>query len=463
MTCSRPTSRPGADHDRRPPRRSRRRRSRARRRSAAPRSAPSPARWPPPTGAPRRSPSRRTRTRLPDRADLGDHPAEPVGDLVEVDVLLDAPGSGSRARSRSSRPGGPPPRAPPWRRRASIRRACSRSSAATVCRLFFTRWWISRIVASLVTSSRSRRRRSVTSRSRTSAPSVLALRAAAGSTRTISDHVVGADLGVAVGAAAEHRAERLLVGAAARRHQLAGQRRPARARRGRRRARAGGRPTARSGSRRRPGPSASTRRNPSPTRGESAWSLRWPGFGKCPCGDHLGQVGGGLEVGQLQPARRAHAEQVGVAGDHRDHPAAAAHRDRLDPHRHVVAPLGVALADQPALGRTPRRAAAAARPARTCRPRRRRSAVGPVVGRIWPAAQKPWPSRSGSHSTRSAKDRSAMICQSAISSCSHADVLVVEVGVAAHQLDEGRHRSPAVVTSGSPPGRTGSPPRPVAG
>ena len=32
----------------------------------------------------------------------------------------------------------------------ATRRDCSRSSAATVCRLFFTRWWISRIVASLV-------------------------------------------------------------------------------------------------------------------------------------------------------------------------------------------------------------------------------------------------------------------------------------------------------------------------
>ena len=29
------------------------------------------------------------------------------------------------------------------------RRACSRNNAATVCRLFLTRWWISRIVASL--------------------------------------------------------------------------------------------------------------------------------------------------------------------------------------------------------------------------------------------------------------------------------------------------------------------------
>ncbi len=35
------------------------------------------------------------------------------------------------------------------------RRDCSRSSAATVWRLFLTRWWISRIVASFVSSSRS--------------------------------------------------------------------------------------------------------------------------------------------------------------------------------------------------------------------------------------------------------------------------------------------------------------------
>ena len=45
-----------------------------------------------------------------------------------------------------------------------------RSSDATVCRLFFTRWWISRIVASLVISSRSWWRTSVTSRHSTIAP-----------------------------------------------------------------------------------------------------------------------------------------------------------------------------------------------------------------------------------------------------------------------------------------------------
>ncbi len=42
--------------------------------------------------------------------------------------------------------------------------------AATVCRLFFTRWWISRMVASLPISARSRRRRSVTSWRKTIAP-----------------------------------------------------------------------------------------------------------------------------------------------------------------------------------------------------------------------------------------------------------------------------------------------------
>ena len=50
------------------------------------------------------------------------------------------------------------------------RRAWRRSIAATVCRLFLTRWWISRIVASLPMRARSRRRRSVTSWRNTMAP-----------------------------------------------------------------------------------------------------------------------------------------------------------------------------------------------------------------------------------------------------------------------------------------------------
>ena len=50
------------------------------------------------------------------------------------------------------------------------RRPCSRSSDEIVCRLFFTRWWISRIVASFDSSSRSRWRSSVTSRSSSTPP-----------------------------------------------------------------------------------------------------------------------------------------------------------------------------------------------------------------------------------------------------------------------------------------------------
>jgi hypothetical protein len=53
---------------------------------------------------------------------------------------------------------------------ASIRRDWRRSSEEIVCRLFFTRWWISRMVASLDSSIRSRRRSSLMSRISTTAP-----------------------------------------------------------------------------------------------------------------------------------------------------------------------------------------------------------------------------------------------------------------------------------------------------
>ena len=78
--------------------------------------------------------------------------------------------TGSRARGRSTGCGAPTPRSPPWPPATSSRRPCSRSSDEIVCRLFFTRWWISRIVASFDSSSRSRRRSSEMSRSSTTAP-----------------------------------------------------------------------------------------------------------------------------------------------------------------------------------------------------------------------------------------------------------------------------------------------------
>src|SRR5690606_1318158 len=65
--------------------------------------------------------------------------------------------------------------------------------------------------------------------------------------------------------------------------------------------------------------------------------------------DHLGQVGGGLHVGELETARGAYTEQVRVACDQRDHPVTTAHRNHLDPHRHVVVPVGLTLPDEPLL------------------------------------------------------------------------------------------------------------------
>ena len=90
-------------------------------------------------------------------------------------------------------------------------------------------------------------------------------------------------------------------------------------------------------------------------------STCWSGNGKAPGRDHLREVGGALEVGQLQTARGAHGQQVGVAGDDPEDPALAPHRDGLDPDRDLLAPLRVALAHDPALveGRVQHRSAAA--------------------------------------------------------------------------------------------------------
>lgn len=73
------------------------------------------------------------------------------------------------------------------------------------------------------------------------------------------------------------------------------------------------------------------------------------GEGEAACGDHLRQVRGALEVGQLQAARGAHGQQVGVAGDDPEDAPLPADRDGLDPYRHLLAPLRVALAHDAAL------------------------------------------------------------------------------------------------------------------
>ena len=111
---------------------------------------------------------------------------------------------------RSTPPGARPPPSADRAAGTSIRRDWSRSRAATVCRLFFTRWWISRIVASLVISSRSRRRSSVTSRSRISGAARAPRPAAAGSHARPRRGVAVADLGLARRAPRDGTAQRLV-------------------------------------------------------------------------------------------------------------------------------------------------------------------------------------------------------------------------------------------------------------
>ena len=108
-----------------------------------------------------RAPSRSARTgcspRRPPRRRRGS-PRPAI--VVEVDRLVEALAQRLVHQRDRRPPGARPPRSAARASPSGSRRACSRSSAATVCRLFFTRWWISRIVASLVSSSRSRRRSS---------------------------------------------------------------------------------------------------------------------------------------------------------------------------------------------------------------------------------------------------------------------------------------------------------------
>ena len=90
------------------------------------------------------------------------------------------------------------------------------------------------------------------------------------------------------------------------------------------------------------------------------------------------------------------------------------------------------------------------------------SAVGPVVGRICPAAQNPSPLAVGQPEHQVGEGQVGDDLPVRHQQLQPLHVLVVEVRVAAHQVDEGRHR-----THGSdvrkPLGRTGSPPEPVAG
>jgi hypothetical protein len=61
-------------------------------------------------------------------------------------------------------------------------------------------------------------------------------------------------------------------------------------------------------------------------------------------GDHLAQVGGAAEVGDLQRAGHAGQGEIRVAREHADHRAAVPHGDGLPPHRYLQVPARVLLA-----------------------------------------------------------------------------------------------------------------------
>ena len=138
--------------------------------------------------------------------------------------------------------------------------------------------------------------------------------------------------------------------------------------------------------------------------------LRREGAGR----DHQAEVGGDVEVGQLQGGRRPGDGQVGVLGQDGDDDAVVPHRDDLAPPRGGARPVGLALGDRPALavGDHERLGDGARRPRRPPGPRagwsaRSAAAPGPRTTSA--------PSGSGTHSVRSAKARSASSCQSATS------------------------------------------------
>jgi len=173
--------------------------------------------------------------------------------------------------------------------------------------------------------------------------------------------------------------------------------------------------------------------------------------------DHLRQVGRALEVGELQVAGGPHTQQVRVAGHHGDDLSQAEDRDGLHAHRNLVAPFGVALAHEPAGGEglVDHRAPACGdedaddvvdvRRGAGCRShlRRRPEAGTGAVGQP-------------QHEVGEGQVRDDLpVC---LQELQPGDVGITQVGVAAHQVGQGRHDDslgPYVVSSAT--GRRSAP------
>ena len=144
----------------------------------------------------------------------------------------------------------------------------------------------------------------------------------------------------------------------------------------------------------RPIPSASSRMTPSPTRGAPRrCPVGAPARRELPRGDHPRQRVGRGDVGQLEPARRAHRRQVGMPGQHGDRRGRRA-RPGWPPRGPACrrGHSGSRLADDAGARRTPGRAAAGGPGPIRRRPGRRRTPSARSSGaRARPPASRPGP------------------------------------------------------------------------
>ena len=132
-------------------------------------------------------------------------------------------------------------------------------------------------------------------------------------------------------------------------------------------------------------------------------------------GDHLAQIRGTAQVGDLQRAGHAGHREVRVAGEHRDHRAVVAHRDRLRADRHLQVPVRLLVAADPALDDGPPQLGP--RPGGDAHAdgvlgMRRRTGGGARLGHAEERVR-----RSGIQSRKSANDMSASSCHSATTRC----------------------------------------------
>ena len=289
------------------------------------------------------------------------------------------------------------------------RRPCRRSSDEIVCRLFFTRWWISRIVASFDSSSRSRRRSSETSRGEHDR---------AGH-RAVVDQRDAADEHGHVGLPLE----------------LLGDRRRDRERRLARGCRRGPSSPKRSpsalawtpmrwsadtplGDVYSTRPDASRRITPSPTRGASSVSASSRVEREVAGRDHAGEAVEDVDVGALELAGLAAERRRRLPGEHPDHLAPAAHRDAQHPHPLLQRGDGGLALDDLAEPEGPGHERPLLLVDARCRSSRPGRRSGDVDGRTWPRTRNrspSWASTVGANRRRSAKQKSASRPQPATS------------------------------------------------